>query len=72
MMKKKPTGFVAICQCGRVTGAMDLERTGHGSGRLLGEWLMNGCTVEPRFDGAWEVKVYPCTCDRAERKEGGE
>ncbi len=62
-MKKKPTGFVAICQCGQVVGAMDTARTDpKDAGIILGKWLRNGCTVEPRFAGTWEVSVSVCEC----------
>ena len=64
-MKRKPTGFVAICQCGLVTGAMDFERTDRAdAGKILGRWLYEGCTVEPRFKGTWSVNVQSCTCDK--------
>ena len=62
-MKKTPTGWVAICQCGAIVGAMDRDRTERSeAGKLIGEWLHNGCTVEPRFTGAWSVKVEACWC----------
>lgn len=71
MAKKRPTGFVATCQCGVITGAMDLTRTDNAdAGRLLGRWLHDGCTVEPRFDGTWTVVVKPCRCENNPRPEG--
>jgi len=64
-MSKKPTGFVAVCLCGRITGAMDIDRTERKeAGKLLGEWLFKGCTVEPRFGDRWEVKLQSCQCDK--------
>jgi len=58
-----PTGFVATCRCGVVVGAMDYIRTDRReAGRLLGQWLHDGCTVEPRFTGTWNVYVKPCRC----------
>jgi len=64
-MKRKPTGFVATCQCGVVTGALDLARSHRADvSRLLGKWLADGCTVEPRFDGTWSAAVGPCTCNQ--------
>jgi len=64
--KRKPTGFVATCQCGVVVGAMDYARTDRKeSGRILGDWLANGCTVAPRFDFTWSVTVEPCRCEPA-------
>lgn len=62
-MKKKPTGFVATCQCGKVIGAMDFDRTERkDAGRILSRWLTDGCTIEPRFTGTWSVTVEQCSC----------
>ena len=62
--KRKPRGFVATCQCGKVVGAMDYERTGRAeAGKMLGAWLADGCTVTPKFTGSWGVTVEPCDCD---------
>ena len=62
-MKKKPTGFVAICQCGETVGAMDYERTdSKDAGRLLGKWIADGCTIEPRFSGTWSANITSCKC----------
>jgi hypothetical protein len=62
-MKRKPTGFVATCQCGVVVGAMDAERTDRAeASKLLGTWLSEGCTVAPRFTGSWSVTVEACRC----------
>lgn len=34
----RPVGFVATCQCGVVTGAMDFESTGRReAGKIIGE-----------------------------------
>ena len=71
-MKRKPKGFVATCQCGRVTGAMDAARTDpKDAGKILGSWLSNGCTVAPRFEGTWSVTVEPCACAEAQQTQGG-
>lgn len=62
-MKRKPTGFIAICQCGVPTGAMDATRTESSDiGRILGRWLSDGCTVQPQFTGSWEAQVKSCQC----------
>lgn len=62
-MKRKPNGFVARCQCNVIIGAMDFERTERReAGKILGEWLFNGCTVEPRFDFKWSASIEPCQC----------
>ena len=63
--KKKPTGFVAICQCGVIVGTMDSTRTERQeAGQILGRWLADGCTVDPRFTGAWEARVERCQCQK--------
>lgn len=63
-MKKKPTGLIARCQCGKITGAMDYERTDRQeAGKILGVWLVEGNTIEPRFAGTWSETVERCTCD---------
>lgn len=65
-MSRKPNGFVAKCQCGVFIGAMDLNRTDRkDAGRILGEWLFKGCTVEPRFAGTWTAAIEPCKCKQA-------
>lgn len=64
-MKRKPTGFVALCQCSVVVGSMDAARTPRAdAGKLLGRWLADGCTVAPRFEGTWQAHVQPCQCER--------
>jgi len=61
--RRKPTGFVAICQCGKTIGAMDYERTDHKeAGKILGQWLTNGCKIEPRFGGRWTEHISVCEC----------
>jgi hypothetical protein len=62
-MKNKPTGFVATCQCGEVVGALDYMRTDRKeSGKILGGWIADGCTIAPRFTGDWRVHVTGCKC----------
>lgn len=62
--KRKPSGFVAICQCGVTVGAMDYERTDRSeAGQMIGKWLHEGCTVQPMFGGSWSVNVGRCECD---------
>lgn len=62
-MKKKPNGFVARCQCGFYVGALDYNRTDKvEAGQIVAKWLMDGCTVEPRFDSTWSVHISPCKC----------
>jgi hypothetical protein len=62
--KKKPTGFIAKCQCGLNVGAMDYINTDKAeAGRILGKWLHDGCTVIPMFDSSWQVTCSPCECE---------
>lgn len=69
--KHKPNGFVARCQCGVYVGALDPRRTDlEAAGKILGDWLGDGCTVEPRFDGTWSVEIAPCQCDTSEQDKG--
>jgi hypothetical protein len=61
--KPRPTGFVATCRCGVVVGALDYLRSHRReSSEVLGRWLMDGCTVEPRFSPSWRVTVEACRC----------
>jgi hypothetical protein len=70
-MSKKPTGFVATCQCGVHLGALDLDRTDRSdASRLLGVWLMKGCTVTPMFGGNWSVSLEACTCPSTAHQGG--
>ena len=63
-MKKKPTGFIAICQCGKVIGAMDYIRTDRvEAGNLLVKWLDDGCIIQPQFNDSWGVQVFKCCCE---------
>lgn len=69
-MKRKPTGFVAICQCSKIVGALDYERTDRGeAGAILGRRLHDGCTVMPHFTSQWAATVEACQC--AQAQEGG-
>jgi len=64
-MKRKPTGFVAICQCGITIGAIDITRTGRKEpGAIIGKWLHDGCTITPKFEGSWGELVRPCQCGK--------
>lgn len=70
--KRTPTGFVARCQCGVIVGAMDYTRTDRAeAGKLLGKWISDGCTIEPRFTGTWQVTVEACRCEPFKSKVTG-
>lgn len=70
-MKRRPTGFVAKCQCGVSVGALDINRTERrDAGKILGQWLFDGCTVEPRFAGTWSEQISGCRC--AQPSAGGD
>jgi len=65
MMKHKPNGYIAICQCGRTVGAMSLDRTERKeAGQLLGQWISDGCILQPKFDCIWSAEVTSCVCDK--------
>ena len=60
---RRPSGFVAKCQCGVYVGALDIQRTDREDiGTIVGRWLFEGKTVEPRFGGAWEIILNSCRC----------
>ena len=64
-MKRKPTGFIARCQCGKIVGALDYNKIDRAeAGRIIGKWLADGYIVEPRFDGTWIVTVEACSCEK--------
>jgi len=63
---KTPSGFVATCVCGNAIGALDADRTDRADmGKILGGWLMRGCTVSPQFGYNWAVTLNPCACPKA-------
>jgi hypothetical protein len=71
-MDKKPTGFIAKCKCGAITGALDADRTERKDmGKMLGKWLMHGRTIEPRF-GDWTETLTACTCPTQQHGASGE
>lgn len=73
MAKKKPTGFVATCQCGAIVGAMDYERTDRReAGQTLAKWLHDGCTVDPRFSGTWSATLESCRCEPSNAEVTGD
>jgi hypothetical protein len=62
-MKKKPTGFIAICQCGNTIGAIDFERSSMtDTGKILGKWIIDGCTIQPLFESNWTEVIRQCDC----------
>lgn len=64
-MKHKPKGYIAICQCGKTVGAIDLKRTERKeAGKLLGQWVHDGCILQPKFECEWRVTVTSCACDK--------
>lgn len=61
--RKKPTGYVARCQCGEPVGAIDLERCERDLvNRVFGRWISEGMTLEPRFTSNWRCEVIACGC----------
>ena len=63
MKKEKPTGFVAICRCGENVGVIDDTRTDRKvAGKMLSNWLADGCTIKPRFGDKWIETITTCKC----------
>ncbi len=66
-MKRKPTGYIAICQCGNIVGAIDLDRSDRqDAGKTLGLWVSEGHTLEPRFGSEWSETITGCKCAHTE------
>ena len=62
MIKRQPSGYTATCKCGKIVGGIviaGIERS-H-LVELLGEWVLNGKKVEPKF-GAFQVGLMACRC----------
>lgn len=65
MAKRRPKAYIATCQCRRIVGVIDLERTPRTeAGKLLGKWVSDGCVLAPIFEADFSVNVYPCKCER--------
>jgi len=63
-MKKKPSGFIAHCQCGEVIGTLDYERSERSDAeKILSKWLSDGCAIYPKFDSNWSIVVSRCRCE---------
>ena len=64
-IQKTPNGFIAICKCGKIIGAMDFEKTDLSeAGEILALWIFAGCKVKPYIDpiGNEKINVEICTC----------
>lgn len=56
------TGYVALCACGRLTGACDSTRMRRDDVALmLGRWIMDDKEVIPK-QGEWSVRLQICNC----------
>lgn len=67
-IKFKPSGYIAICQCGITVGAIDLNLADRvESGKALGRWIADGSELKPRF-GDWQASVSQCVCEIKESK----
>lgn len=63
-MKRKPTGHVAVCQCGVIVGAIDYAQADRiVAGKVLGRWIAEGCIIQPRFAASWSCEIYTCKCE---------
>ena len=69
---KQPTGFVAVCRCGVAMAAMDINGCDREeAATVIGGWMMEGMTVEPRF-GRWQQLLGPaCKCAPPADTKGG-
>jgi len=64
--KSKPSGFIAICQCGKTVGAMDYKRTDtKDAGAILGKWIADGCNIISKFGGTWSATIENCECKKS-------
>ncbi|EOD9553496.1 hypothetical protein ACJ7RV_002620 [Vibrio parahaemolyticus] len=62
-VRLKPNGYIAICQCGKTVGAIDLNLTERKeAGKILGKWIADGCELKPRFAATWRADISPCKC----------
>ncbi len=68
--KRKPTGYIATCQCDETIGGIDLTRTPRKeAGRILGQWVADGCTLTPRFNETWSIGLEVCKCSQPTEDE---
>jgi len=68
--RPKPTGFIAVCQCGAIRGALDYDRTDRKeAGQIMGRWLHNAYTVKPMFGSSWSAKMDICRCGLESQSE---
>jgi len=56
-------GFVAVCKCGAVTGAVELNSAAF----FVEMWLRTGRTVYPRYADNWPATVNPCMCSKPQQ-----
>lgn len=65
IVRKRPTGFLAKCQCGAIISAVDYIRIDKGEfGILCGMWLHSGYAVLPMFGDSWKVELEQCKCGK--------
>lgn len=68
-MSEVPSGYVSKCRCGQFNAAVDTRYVGREDvAKMLGEWIMRGNAVEPRF-GDWSEKLGKCQCESKEASE---
>ena len=65
-----PNTFVASCGvCFNHLGAADVKRTDRADlGKLLGQWLYAGLTVQPRWGDTVVVEIKGCECTTPEQR----
>lgn len=60
---KRPTGYIATCQCGSIVGALDLQRCDEETvAHMLGKWVAQGRALSPMFEPHWTAAITGCTC----------
>lgn len=63
--RRQVTGLIARCQCGVIIGAADYARTDRKElGQIAGQWIADGCVIEPQFKSSWNVNIEACRCER--------
>lgn len=65
-----PNTFVATCGgCLNHVGAADVKRTDRADlGKLLGQWLFAGLTVQPRWGDTVVVEIKGCECPTPDQR----
>lgn len=64
-----PTGYVARCRCGSITGAIDATAvTLKEVYEQIGWWVLHNKSVEPRYRD-WNATISSCQCNKNKKGE---